>query len=235
MVNNKKVPTKAAHMKEAPKAAAKKERMPMWLAVGISVICAIPFGAGFWARGFGIVLWLSFTIWAVYLLFGGVIAGGVKLMVSYAGGAVSASLVQVFALLLIKLFGNAAAPGMDPATKVGTVFSIPRVVSDNWVPITVAYFVGFCVVVWWMKFSKMWLTHTIAYFSGISLTLGCIFTGQGGAYVGGHAFAGLGTVGVIGALLISLISAAAGCLIAAWSVWLNGARPFTPVEQASGF
>ncbi len=47
------------------------------------------------------------------------------------------------------------------------------------VPVTIAYFVGFCVVVWWMRFSEVVQTSSLAYFSGIALTFGAIFTGMG--------------------------------------------------------
>ena len=185
--------------------STRTERMPMWLAVGISVVVGIPFGL--WLGGFSLVLWLVFTVWAVYLALGGTPQGGVKVMHAYLGGAVSAALVQLLALRLIGW--------MNFGPHFNTPPNLPAI------PVFLAYFVGFCTVVWWMKYSKNWQVSSLAYFSGISLTLGCVFTGQGAAWVGHSANLYLL---VIGALIISLISALGGCLIAALSVWLNGAK-----------
>ena len=186
--------------------STRNERMPMWLAVGISVVIGIPFGL--WLGGFSLVLWLVFTIWAVYLALGGTPKAGVKVMHAYLGGAVSAALVQLFCLRLLGWMD------FGPKFNTGPHFRV--------IPVVIAYFIGFCVVVWWMKFSKNWQMSSLAYFSGISLTLGCIFTGQGlNSYIANNPNQ---YVMVIGALIISVISAFGGCVIAALSVWLNGAK-----------
>ena len=204
---------------------SKNERMPMWLAVGISVVVGLPFGL--WLGRFSLVLWVVFTVWAVYLALGGTPQTGVKVMHAYVGGAVSASLVQMFCIRLIGWmdFGPTFNPAAGPAFPV--------------IPVFIAYFIGFCAAVWWMKFQKNWLVSSLAYFSGISLTLGCIFTQQGGGWVGGVRAADMAPflvenqyLGVIGSLIVSLLSAFGGCCIAALSVWLNGAKAPAPAVEA---
>ncbi len=63
------------------------ERMPLWLAVAISVVVALPFGL--LLKGFNLVLWIAFTVWGVHLAFGGDLQGARRLLPAYAGGAVS--------------------------------------------------------------------------------------------------------------------------------------------------
>jgi len=202
----------------------KNERMPMWLAVGISVVVGLPLGL--WLGGFSLALWLVFTVWAVYLALGGNIAAGKKVMHAYLGGAISAALVQMFNLVLC---------GWMDSPKLWRFTSIPLLpggINVNFpiLPVVIAYFIGFCVVVWWMKFSKNWQMSSLAYFSGISLTLACIFTQQGPAWVGHSSNQYLL---VIGALIVSILSALGGCVIAFISVWLNGAKqPPAEVEEA---
>ncbi|MCL2781817.1 MAG: hypothetical protein FWD74_10105 [Actinomycetia bacterium] len=185
------------------------ERMPMWLAVGLSVVVGI--FPGLWFGSYSFVLWLAFTVWAVYLNFGGTIKGGGRVMLAYIGGGASAALVQLFNIRLSQwmTFGPSFNnPVLPPNTHV--------------VPVFIAYFIGFCVVVWWMKFRPQFLVDSLAYFSGISLTLGVIFTGLGmNSYIAHNTNA---YVYVIGALILSIISAFGGCVIAFISVWLNGAK-----------
>lgn len=191
---------------------AQVQRMPLWLAVGITVVVALPFGL--LLKGFNLVLWIAFTVWGVYLAMGGTPQAVRRLLPAYAGGAVSAALVHMFALLL------------------STWVTTPRWTFDNGaliVPVTIAYFVGFCVVVWWMRFSEVVQASSLAYFTGIALTLGAVFTGMGDTgYVGHNPNQ---YVYVVGALIVSVLSCVLGCAIAALSVWLNGVRQ--PEAQAA--
>ena len=184
--------------------STRTERMPLWLAVGISVVAALPFGL--LLKGFNLVLWIAFTIWGVYMAFGGTLEGAKRLLPAYAGGAVSGALVHMFALLL------------------SSWITTPAFTFDNGalvVPVTIAYFVGFCVVVWWLRFSEACQSSPLAYFSGISLTLGAVFTGMGAnSYVAHNPNP---YVYVVGALVVSLLSCAMGCAIGYVSLWLNGA------------
>lgn len=184
---------------------AQVQRMPLWLAVGITVVVALPFGL--LLKGFNLVLWIAFTVWGVYLAMGGTPAAAKRLLPAYAAGALSGALVHMSALAL------------------SSWVTTPQWTFDNGapvVPVTIAYFVGFCVVVWWMRFSELVQTSSLAYFTGIALTLGAVFTGMGDTgYVGHNPNQ---YVYVVGALIVSVLSSALGCAIGALSVWLNGVR-----------
>ncbi|MCB2176754.1 MAG: hypothetical protein KQH57_13155 [Actinomycetales bacterium] len=193
---------------------AQVRRMPLWLAVGITVVVALPFGL--LLKGFNLVLWIAFTVWGVYLAMGGTPQAAKRLLPAYAGGAASGALVHMFALAL------------------SSWITTPRWTFDNGaliVPVTLAYFVGFCVVVWWMRFSELVQTSSLAYFTGIALTLGAVFTGMGDTGYVGHSPNQY--VYVIGALIVSVLSSVLGCAIAALSVWLNGVRQPAPEAAAA--
>jgi len=181
----------------------KKERMPMWLAVAITVVLVLP--AGLWLDEFSLPLWIVFAVWAEYFAFGGTLKGARALLPAFVTGAVVALVVHSFAVLLIDLFGD-----------------VQLVVAGD-VAIIVAYFIGFCVFVWMMKFFTALNQglNSLAYFQGIALTLGAIFTGQGAAWVG-HSENSYALV--LGAAIVAVVSAFVGVLIAWINLALVGAK-----------
>lgn len=187
----------------------KKERMPLWLAVAITVVIVMPLGL--WLDKFSLPLWIVFCVWAEYFAFGGSLKGAKTLLPAFFAGIVAAGLVQSLATALIGWFGNA------------------HLVTAGDLAILVAYFIGFCVVVWAMKFFQTVQNGTLAYFQGIALTLGAIFTAQGAAYVG-HSTNSY--VILVGAMIITLASAFVGCLIGWINIWLNGVKEVSTTQEA---
>lgn len=187
----------------------KKERMPLWLAVAITVVIVMPLGL--WLDKFSLPLWIVFCVWAEYFAFGGSLKGAKTLLPAFFAGIVAAGLVQSLATALIGWFGNA------------------HLVTAGDLAILVAYFIGFCVVVWAMKFFQTVQNGTLAYFQGIALTLGAIFTAQGAAYVG-HSTNSY--VILVGAMIITLASALVGCIIGWINIWLNGVKEVSPTQEA---
>ena len=180
----------------------KKERMPMWLAVAITVVLILP--AGLWMKGFSLPLWIVFCVWAEYFAFGGTLKGARALLPAFLAGAAAALVVHSFAVYLIGVFGD-----------------IQLVVPGD-VAILVAYFIGFCVFVWIMDFVKALQGQgSLAYFQGIALTLGAIFTGQGAAWVGSSTNA---YVLLVGATIVAVVSCFAGVLIGWVNLALVGAK-----------
>jgi hypothetical protein len=179
----------------------KKERMPLWLAVAITVVIALPLGL--WLKDFSLPLWIVFAVWAEYFAFGGTLKGASTLIPAFLSGALVAGLVQSFAVLLIKAFGDT------------------HLVSAGDVGFFVSYFIGFCVFVWAMNFFKTLQGGSLAYFQGIALTLGAIFTGQGAAYVG-HS--GNSYVLILGSMIVAVLACFAGVLIGWINIALNGVK-----------
>ena len=179
----------------------KKERMPMWLAVAITVVAILP--AGLWLDEFSLPLWIVFAVWAEYFAFGGTLKGARTLAPAFLAGAGVALVVQSFAVFLINLFGDV------------------QLVVPGDVGIFVAYFIGFCVFVWIMKFFTVLQGGSLAYFQGIALTLGSIFTGQGAAWVG-HSTNSY--VLLIGATIVAVVACFTGILIGWFNLALVGAK-----------
>lgn len=180
----------------------KKQRMPMWLAVAITVVLILP--AGLWMKGFSLPLWIVFCVWAEYFTFGGTLKGARALLPAFLLGTAAALVVHSFAVYLIGVFGDT------------------QLVAPGDVAILVAYFIGFCVVVWLMDFVKaVQGPGSLAYFQGIALTLGAIFTGQGAAWVG-HSTNSYALL--VGAAIVAVVSCFAGVLIGWINLALVGAK-----------
>jgi hypothetical protein len=177
-----------------------KERMPNWLAVALSVVVSLPFGL--WLGDYSLPLWIAFIVWAEYFMFGSSLGGLRTLIPAFMFGVVMAGAVQSFAILLTNLFGGA------------------HLVAAGDLATAVAYFIGFGVAVFLMDYIKVLRDGTLAYFQGIAITLGAIFTGQGVAYVGhsGHAYALL-----VGSVIVTALACLLGSFIGWLNVTLNGA------------
>lgn len=186
----------------------KKERMPLWLAVAITVVLVMPLGL--WLDAYNLPLWIVFCVWAEYFAFGGSLKGARTLFPAFLLGVVAAGLVQALATALISWFGDA------------------HLVTSGDLAILVAYFVGFCVVVWAMKFVQVVQGGSLAYFQGIALTLGAIFTGQGAAYI---AHSENSYALIAGSMIIAAVSAFVGCLIGWINIWLNGVKEVQAAEE----
>ncbi|MDR2566838.1 MAG: DUF1097 family protein [Bifidobacteriaceae bacterium] len=186
------------------------KRLPLWLAVGITVVVGVPFG--FWLKEYGLALFISFTVWAQYFAFGARPAGLIRIIPGYIAGGIGATLTQLLSLWLGDLFGGA------------------HLVVDGDLAVIVGYFIGFCVLIYSMRFMKFIGDDPLAFFQGISLTLACIFTAQGAAYVGNSANV---YVLAIGGLIASVLAMLLGCFLGWFNVTLNVGPPKpAPAEPA---
>jgi hypothetical protein len=182
----------------------------MWLAIAFTVVASIPFGA--WLHSFSLPLFVSFAVWGLYFVFGANIQGAVKVIIPcFMAGGFGAMLVQMFAMALVKAFGSSFAASFFPGT----------LDKGDW-GIIIAYFIGFCVVVGSMVFVPLFQQGTLAFYTGIALTLGIIFLGFGGAWLGNpdNAYA-MAFASYIHAVIAMIL----GCALGWLSVFLNGAKP----------
>lgn len=142
-----------------------KNRVPLWLAVAITIVVSLPFGL--WLKEWNVPLWAAFIVWAEYFLLGAK-PEGLKIMVpSYILGVIGAVLVLIFMVAMQK-----AIPDV-------------KLVSATDVAIAIAFFVGFCIVIYAMK----WLpvaggSGTLPFFNGISMGLATYFVGIYATYGG---------------------------------------------------
>lgn len=168
-----------------------KERMPLWLAVGITVVVSLPFGL--WFGHYNLPLWVAFVVWAEYFALGATPAALKTIVPAYILGVLGAVLICTAAVLLTNVMPNA------------------KVVSPGDLPVFITFFIGFCVLIYAMKFLPVTQTGTLPFFNGISMALGTYFTAQFVAPFGTNvAPALLPLVTGLGAILAGLLGAFLG-------------------------
>lgn len=141
-----------------------KDTIPLWLAVAITVCVALPFGI--WLTKIdpnltNIPIWASFIVWAEYFALGAKPAALKIIVPAFILGVVGAGIIMTLYAALITPLGDAlgnASAGNDLA-------------------LFVAAFVGFCVLIYAMKFMPVTQTGSLPFFNGISMMLAVYFTG----------------------------------------------------------
>ena len=142
-----------------------KNTVPMWLAVAITVVISLPFGL--WLKEWSVPLWAAFIVWAEYFVLGGKPAG-LKIMVpSYILGVIGAVFV-----LIIMVEAQKLLPDL-------------MLVTATDVAIGIAFLIGFCILIYAMKFMPVTGgAGTLPFFNGISMGLATFFVGIYAAYGG---------------------------------------------------
>lgn len=166
--------------------------IPLWLAVAITVVVSLPFGL--WLNEWSLPLWAAFIVWAEYFALGAE-PKALRIMVpAYLLAVVGTTLILVLMVWLIERFGSA------------------QLVSAGDIAIAVAFFIGFCLLIYAMKFFPVTQTGSLPFFNGISMTLATFFVGIYASW-GGLDFGSSYLVPVITAIpaaLAGLLGAALG-------------------------
>ena len=141
-----------------------RNTIPLWLAVAITVCVSLPFGI--WLDKYNLPLWAAFIVWAQYFAMGAKPSALKTVIPAYILGVIGAALIMT-AYMLVST--NAGA---------GTIFSVGdwKVTNDN-VALIAACLVGFCILIYAMKWMPVTLTGITPFFNGISMLLGVFFTG----------------------------------------------------------
>jgi hypothetical protein len=144
-----------------------KNTIPLWLAVAITVIVALPFGI--WLGKLNLPLWVAFIVWAEYFVLGAK-PDALKIMVpAYTLGVIGVALIGLLYQAIDKIFSKPTDTVVD--------FGLQKLTYDN-VALYVSFFVGFCILIYAMKYLAV--TNgpgSLPFFNGITMFLGCYFTG----------------------------------------------------------
>jgi hypothetical protein len=171
--------------------------IPLWLAVAITVCVSLPFGL--WLQNYNVPLWTAFIVWAEYFALGAK-PEALKIMVpAYVLGVIGAMLV----LILMVAVGKVVTTQLVSAGDLGII---------------IAFFIGFCVLIYAMKWFPVTQTGTLPFFNGISMGLATFFCG---AY---FAWAGIKITGDISAYILPVITslpAILAGLLGAFLGWFN--------------
>lgn len=128
------------------------QRVPLWLAVAITVLVSLPFGL--FLGKYNIALWASFVVWAEYFALGGKVEGFKYILVSYPIGALS---MAIFAV-------------------INNYFTIQLKWNPN-ISVAVWIFIWVAIAVYIMNFNDIFEKGSLPYFNGLSMYLAFYFSG----------------------------------------------------------
>ena len=143
-----------------------KNTIPLWLAVAITVVVALPFGI--WLDKLDLPLWAAFIVWAEYFALGAKPSALKTMAPAYTLGVVGVMLIGLLYQAIDKVFGSTSNPVVD--------FGLQKLTYDN-VALYISFFVGFCILIYAMKWFPVTQTGSLPFFNGITMFLGCYFTG----------------------------------------------------------
>lgn len=167
------------------------ETIPLWLAVGITVLLSMPFGL--WLENYNFALWCSFVVWANY----------------FALGAQPACI-----RIIIPSFSYAVAMTMLTLWSAQFLTFLPSLRTEGDLSLSLALFVGMSFTVYTMKFSRIFQEGSLPFFNGISMAIGVLLTGSFPTIDSSlpvHLVAGIWTV------LMGIF----GCVLGFFNVWLT--------------
>mgnify|MGYP000164960870 CR=1 FL=1 len=144
------------------------QRVPLWLAVAITVLISLPFGV--YLGVYNLALWASFIAWAEYFAFGAKPDALKPIFVNFPLGALFMAIFVIFNTYFIGVLG------WDPFLSTAV-----------WIFIWVA------IAVYIMQFFPILTKYSLAYFNGVSMYLAIYF----GLYLSG-AKLGCGQGPVVG-------------------------------------
>jgi hypothetical protein len=198
------VSTVAAENEAGP--AAMRDRVPMWLAVSITVVVSLPFGL--WLGDYNLPLWVSFIVWAEYFVLGGKPAAIRVIVPAFLIGVLGATCVTTATVLIER--------ALDGAT----------IVAANDVAAFIGMFLGFCVFLFLVRYVPLDLfgSASLPFFNGVSMLLGVFFTG---------AFLTAAPEGIDAAFepAVAAVGAALAGLLGCFLGWFNVTILFrTPVD-----
>ena len=169
------------------------DRVPMWLAIAITVVVSLPFGL--WLGAYNLPLWVSFIVWAEYFVLGARPEALRIIVPAFFMGVLGAFAITTANAILDRYVGDAS------------------LVAAGDIAAFVAFFLGFCVFLYAIRWVPLPLetTGTLPFFNGVSMMLGVYFTD---AFLDA-APAGLDpllepAVAAVGALLAGLLGAFLG-------------------------
>lgn len=193
-------------------AVAPRDRVPMWLAVSITVVVSLPFGL--WLGDYSLPLWVSFIVWAEYFQLGARPSALRLIIPAFVVGVAVAYLITTANVMLERVTDDRA------------------IVAEGDVAAFLAFFVGFGVLLYAVRWIPLPLdtTASLPFFNGISMMLGVFFTDaylaaapEGMDAVFDPVVAAIGTIGA--ALL--------GCFLGWFNVLILFRTPATPSPRPS--
>jgi len=135
-----------------------RDRVPLWLAVSITVVVSLPFGL--WLGDYNLPLWVSFIVWAEYFVLGGTPAALKVIIPAFLIGVFGALCITTVTAVLERVTDDAA------------------ILAQGDVAAYIGMFAGFCVFLYAVRWVPMPLmgSASLPFFNGVSMMLGVYFT-----------------------------------------------------------
>lgn len=130
-------------------------RVPLWLAVAVTVLLSMPFGL--WLGKFNFPLWCSFIVWAQY----------------FALGAKPQAVPTI-----LKSFGYSAFMTGAALALSRCLDFLPSLVTPHDLALSTALFIGVAFMVYSMAWSRAFQEGSLPFFNGISMALAVYFSGS---------------------------------------------------------
>ncbi len=143
-----------------------KNTIPLWLAVAITVVVALPFGI--WLGKLNLPLWAAFIVWAEYFALGAKPEALKTMAPAYTLGVIGVALIGLLYQAIDKIWSSPSDTLVD--------FGLQKLTYDN-VALYISFFVGFCILIYAMKWFPVTQTGSLPFFNGITMFLACYFTG----------------------------------------------------------
>ena len=192
---------------ESPAAPVMRDRVPIWLAIAITVVVSLPFGL--WLGDYNLPLWVAFIVWAEYFVLGARPAALKVIIPAFLIGVVGALGITTFSAVLQSLLGGAGLVAEDDASAF------------------IGMFVGFCVFLYLLRYVPLDLfgSASLPHFNGVSMMLGVYFTGA-------YLTAAPADVSPLLEPAVAAVGAALAGLLGCFLGWFNVTILFrTPAEQ----
>ena len=165
--------------------------IPLWLAVGFTVLLAMPFGL--WLGKYNFTLWVAFIVWAEYFALGGKPSALRIILPSFSAGAILTAGI----LLLMPAFS------FLPSIRTPNDFSSSVVLAGG---------VAFLVFV--MRWSVTLQKGSLPYFNGMTMTLAVFFSGS-------YPKLATTVLAPLEAGVWAVLMGTFGALLGAFNVWLT--------------
>ncbi len=189
-----------------------RNTIPLWFAVGITVVIGLPFGL--WLGAWNLPVWAAFLVWAQYFALGAKPEMLKVMAPALILGIAGATVAVIFTLLVSKVVTVSLVTPSDVAWAIGL-------------------FLAFCVIIWAMRF--MPVTDGpggLPFFQGIAIGFGMFFTGL---YVNYGALSMPAQVDFLLPLITSIpaiLASLLGCFLGWFNVTIMFPRPTGTAQQA---
>jgi len=138
----------------APTEVKTRDTIPFWMAVALTTCIFLPLA--YYFGKYSVPEWVAFMVWAEYFTLGPKLGSLKTIIPAFTGGVSMGVIIGLIQAVLAN-----AAPGIVPS-------------GGSWY---ISLFVGVCLMVFIMKYFKVFQVGSLPYFNGLTAFLAVFFVG----------------------------------------------------------